>query len=64
MKLQSQNFGQGNVNALVIIWTIEMWQRLQNLRDPVNAFMEDLTPETPQWRANFGVTDIPYLFQV
>ena len=36
----------------------------QELKQPVDQFMDSLTSEQPYWRANFGITDTPALFQV
>lgn len=36
----------------------------KDLRKPVDAFMAGLTPEQAYWRANYGVTDHPYLYQL
>ena len=36
----------------------------QDLRKPVDEFMAGLTPDQAYWRANYGVTDYPYLYQL
>ncbi|KAK9807447.1 hypothetical protein WJX73_008098 [Symbiochloris irregularis] len=36
----------------------------KDLRKPVDEFMSSLAPEQAYWRANYGVTDHPYLYQL